>query len=247
MEFDFNRIETYEELKEKIKPLDLIVFRGGDCISDFISELEKECVDTGVFTHSGIIVTTEILNIPEIEEGKLYIMESTFSYDIPDIINSGPPDIMTGHGKFGVQLREFEEVVKDYISNKTTKVAWCNLIKKIEYNEETKDKFQKIFENYIGRFYDLNFIDLFASLFPKLRELRHLDTKLSNLIFSHFLKHKYLPSGWQFCSELVANIYKKFNILPESINPKNVVPVDFFGYGDVPCIVDKPIFFKKIE
>ncbi len=38
------------------------------------------------------------------------------------------PDITTGHGKLGVQLRDLEDVIPRYIINEKTTVAWCKLL-----------------------------------------------------------------------------------------------------------------------
>ena len=58
-------------------------------------------------------------------------------------------------------------------------------------------------------------------------------------------------SHWQFCSELVANIYKDVGILPASVDAANVMPVDFITDpknptktldkdGEVPPLFDFP-------
>ena len=120
---------TYKEIKNDIQSFDAIFFRGGDLISDMIEVLEKYKVSSGVFTHVGMVVTADILpycnvkGLPyHLESNKLYILESTFGYEIPHILE-GKCDITTGKGKFGVQLRELEDIIPWYITNDKTKVA----------------------------------------------------------------------------------------------------------------------------
>src|SRR5437868_4194060 len=117
----------YSELKNLIKPFDLIAFRGGDVISDLIAVLEKYEVGCDTFTHVGMVVTSEILPNQNLDPNKLYILESTFGYQIP-LIYDNKPDVITGKGNFGVLLRDLEEIIPWYIYNDKTKVAWCKLL-----------------------------------------------------------------------------------------------------------------------
>jgi hypothetical protein len=125
---------SYHSIKDKIQPFDLIAFRGGDVISDLISELESRQIGVGTWTHVGMIVTADILpyyivdnkQVP-LQPNHLYIFESTFSYQIAGVVD-GTPDVVTGSSKFGVQLRDFEVVLNRYITGEKTKAAWCQLI-----------------------------------------------------------------------------------------------------------------------
>mgnify|MGYP002351034239 FL=1 len=90
LKIDYNNFATYKDISNKIKPFDLIAFRGGDIISDLISIVEKYHLGIGDFSHLGMIVTSDILpyyiiNNEKIylDPKKIYIFESTISYDIP--------------------------------------------------------------------------------------------------------------------------------------------------------------------
>lgn len=254
--------ELYDHISQFIKPLDLIAFRGGDVISDLITFLEKETVGVDTFSHVGMVVTKDILDSYDGEGGtfdldpsKLYVLESTFSYDVAGR-DGGGMDVIKEKGYFGVQLRDLETVVKRYISSDKTKVAWCRLLDN-PFDESgarglVKQLFTRLFTKYYGIKYDLDAVDLLAAIFPALRDAREIkdimETKLCKLL-SHFtdVDVKSCPSGWQFCSELVANIYKGLGIMEDRVDTRNVLPVDFFGDDaddELPRLVDTPIYFE---
>lgn len=68
---------SYSDYKQYIEPLDIVLFRGGDLVSNSIRFFEKERLGNGCFSHSGIIVTRDVLFHPNMVPGKLYILEST--------------------------------------------------------------------------------------------------------------------------------------------------------------------------
>jgi len=265
---DESNYAFYQDIKDNIRPFDLIGFRGGDIISDLISELEQDRLDIGTFSHVGMIVTSDILPYYVINNEKfylkpnhLYIFESTFTYYIPGI-TEGIPDITTGRGKWGVQLRDFEEIIPRYITNQKTKIAWCRLLNNPfdRIGDESDDslrnrrillqeKFEEFFHEYEGRLYKINLIDLFAAMFPILRPLSKIQDTIFNKLFK-ILQFCGLsgngPSGWQFCSELVANVYQLIGVIPESFETRDILPVDFFGYDEdgLPSLVDSPIFIR---
>ena len=100
------RHQQYSSIKNIIFPLDIILFRGTDGVSDLIRVVEQDVRGCGDFSHAGIIVTRELLpNLTKLEAKKLYVMESTMSYPLP-LVSDGPPNILTGKGYFGVQIRD---------------------------------------------------------------------------------------------------------------------------------------------
>lgn len=248
-----NSIE-YEKIKDMIKPFDLIAFRGGDFISDLISFVQEKYIGVGNFTHVGMAVTRDIL--PSLPDDDIYVFESTCSYEY---ITDGVPDIKSKKGVLGVQLRNLKDVISNYIKDEKTKIAWCKLINNPYDNENNRESLKNIFieqyEKYNSKFYEVSAISLLSAVFPELRELREIKDDFFDSIFGFISwfkdepKIKTSPSGWQFCSELVANIYKKIRIISENFDSKNVIPVDFFGHDldGIPAIVDKPIFIKNIS
>lgn len=245
----------YKTIASQIRPFDLIAFRGGDVISDLIEAMQKYELGTGTFSHVGMAVTSELLpsclvdgKLFVLVPGKVYIMESTFTYNVPGFTESAP-DVTTGKGFFGVQLRDLEQVIPIYITNEKTKVAWCSLIDNpwdSQSKEELSEKFQKVFDEFNHRFYEMDFLSLLAAMFPSLRLIRNMKDKLTRKLFKLLGKYHLSDSGWQFCSELVATIYQTFGILPENFDPKDVLPIDFFGYDNdgIPALVKTPIFIN---
>lgn len=270
LSMDESNLVSYQDIKDKLQPFDLIGFRGGDIISDLISTLEKYEIGVGAFSHVGMIVTSDILPKCHIDGKEFYltpnhpyILESTFSYCINGI-SDGPADVVTGKGHLGVQLRDFEQVIPRYITDETTKVAWCQLlnnpfnrinnesIETLTLRRETlKNKFTEFFEEYEGRLYEIDLEGLLAAMFPSLRFIRNIRDKLFTTLFNvlhkcGIAKQDVGPAGWQFCSELVTNVYQMINIIPSSFDSRNVLPVDFFGYDKdgLPPLVAPPFYIK---
>lgn len=244
----------YNDIAPKIKPFDLIGFRGGDYVSRLIQELEEKELGMSEFSHVGVIVTSEILEKAGdviLEPDKLYVFESTYSFEFQ---SDGVPDVASDKGMFGVQLRDFEEVTKKYFSTGREKIAWCKLIDNpfdLPANREhLKTIFTELYNRYHDTTYDISMIDLVSSLIAGARGLRDIRDHVTDKIFdllswtglvnSESLK----PSEWQFCSELVATVYQGIGVISEEINTKDVVPMDFFGCDKdgIPLLVKRPIY-----
>lgn len=115
-------LENYITLKDEMKSFDLLMFRGDDVISDTIAEIQNN----DNFTHAGLIIHPSLLPNFYLDPNKLYILESTFSYEIAGMDN-GPADVITGERFFGGQLRDLESVCNSYIKNEKTKITWIPL------------------------------------------------------------------------------------------------------------------------
>lgn len=213
----------YKNIKYKIKPLDLVVFRGGEVVSDAISALEQFQLGSGDWTHTGLIIDTTLLpSLPNGKSGKLYVLESTMSGKLSA---DGLTDV-EGNSVFGVQIRDMKKVVKAYNTAGTTLVGWCRLKNNpyLQLPGETIDNYENrmlqlsedftnIYDKYGHKTYDYNPLSLLASLFPWFRCLRDKFVKGDDKLF---------------CSELIALVYCKLGILDENeFNYEDVVPVDF--------------------
>lgn len=122
--------ENYDILKERMQSMDVIMFRGDDIISDTIAEIQTTNLaksSTEIFTHAGLVIHPGLLPDYGLDPHRLYILESTYSYEITGM-NNGPPDCITREPYFGVQLRDLEAVCRSYIRNDKTKVAWLRLV-----------------------------------------------------------------------------------------------------------------------
>lgn len=232
-----------ESILESIRPFDLVLFSGNNLLSKTIRLVEKEKLGLGTISHVGVVITKDILpHIKELEDKKLYIWESTSS---KFKLDSQSKDIY-GQSKFGVQIRELESVIDFYLKNQG-RVFWGKLknnpwrCKSIVSFREKYQKRKNIIlemkdiENKYGKSsFNLNLIDLAASIFPSFRPLRKWKKKLGK--FFKRKKKEYIPL---FCSEFVAIIYKSIHILDKDINPSNIVPVDFLRANEngIPKII----------
>ena len=236
--------ELYSEYAKKIRPFDLVLFRGKDYISDLIRFVQGKVlpefssaeysISSDAFSHVGIIVTSEILDDDRLEDGKLYIWESTMSGNLSD----GVPNIR-GETYLGVQLRDFDKVVEGYDEDPDTRIAIAH-ISSVFFNEDyesLKGFFTRIFHKYNGTRYDANPVSLASGISPYFRPIRE---NVENLLGTE---------DWLFCSELVAVVYQELGWFSHNVEPKNVVPMDFVGRdgdseedGGIPVIVEKPIY-----
>ena len=246
---------TYEEIKGSIRSFDLLGFRGGDLISDIITTVESHEMGVSNFSHVGIVVKSDILpsyNLNGIEQqlsaDNIYVFESTFSYAIP-YVTDGVPDVCTDKGMLGVQLRNLDQVIPRYIINDKTKVAWCKLIDNPLDRMDIsviQEQFKTLFESYHGRMYELSAVTLFGSLFPGARKLRKIRNTIMDKVWSFLGFKSASPADYQFCSELVGNIYSTFGVIDPKFNPQDIVPVDFLGSDleGMGKLVEEPVYLR---
>lgn len=267
MSLDLTMYKTYayQDIKSQIQPFDALFFRGSNLCSSLISVLEEYQVNSGVFTHIGIVVTSDILprckidkGYFELEKDKLYLLESTL------LATTTGPDVTTGKGKFGVQLRDAETVIPNYIFDQTTKVAWGPLInnpysKKDHESDEAlserrlilREHFCQFFEDYHDRLYEINAIGLMSAMFPILRGLRETRDKIYTKLWKKINKKATQTPivDLQFCSELIGNVYQTIGVIDKHVNTKDILPMDFFG-GDqdgIPLLIDQVYYIKDWE
>ena len=231
---------SFKKYRSKIRPFDLFMFRGQDAISDLIAFAQARELGEGggEFSHIGMAVTSEILDHPDVEEGKMYVWESTMSGPL-----SGGVKNVKGASFLGVQLRDFNDVIEAYDIPNDTHVAVCHL----ENNPANmlagdnpaalKKKFTEIFNKYDGVPYDANLLSLVSSLIDEVRSIGEAS------------EEELKTSKWLFCSELVSTVYRDMGIFPSTVIPKNVVPMDFLGFdldseaeGGIPSIVSGPVY-----
>lgn len=200
------------DIRAQLKPFDLLVFKGDDFVSGFISLLEKrghKNAKGGNFTHAGMIVTSDILDNPLLQPGKVYVLESVISGKL----GCGVTDI-NGNAFLGVQIRDLDELLPAYDSPNDTAIAWCPLINNPYMSDNVKERFTQFYDSVYGITWDANCWSLLSTLYPRMRPLRPLIEKLLH------------TEKWLFCSELIATVYKEFAVLPAYVDPKDVLPAD---------------------
>lgn len=212
----------YEDIRSKIKPLDLILFRGSDFVSDVISLLEYKNVDNtwgNDFTHVGMILTREVFDDERLEEGKLYILESTMSGKLGQNVYD-----INGNWHLGVQIRDFDKLMPAYDDSQVSQIGWCPLVDNPVDDAETlpelREKLTAVIKEVEGDLYNLNFVYLLSAVFKRVRIVRKIMKKILHV------------NEWWFCSELVAHIYKRLGLIGEDVVESYVLPVDFIPLVD---------------
>jgi hypothetical protein len=214
-----------EDFLAQVEPLDLIVFHGGDFVSELIDYAETKSRGLGQATHVGMAITKELCPAIKTDSGQMLVIESTMSGPL----NDGVPNVENGKATFGVQIRDLRLDVTSYLENPKANVGVCKLLHNPSSNlrdgRQKKlliKKLNKIYREFDGQTYNFGLIDLLATVIPCLRKVRDLDDAVVDRA-TH-------SQNWMFCSELVARIYQILELLPKDFDYKDATPVDFIPY-----------------
>ncbi len=187
-----------------MKTFDLLLFAGNEPISELIRTAEWAILGNGNWSHVGVVLEGKYLidcvgtKSKDLDEGKLYVWESTVSLTIPDVL--------TGKCREGVQIRDFDLVLKEY----NGKIGVSPLEKEFD-EEKIRETVKKIYTKYKGVSYVRNPFVLISGLcccFRSVREETHVGV---------------------FCSEFVGEIYKELGLIATDLKTEDIVPVDFLG------------------
>ncbi len=205
-----------------IQPLDVILFRGVDAVSKAICFMEAKRFGHGDFSHAGMAVTRDALDLPFLEPGKIYVWESTLSAKegFWARFTDRVPDAETKDVRFGVQLRDLELVIPGY-STSGGKVAWCAYRGKRPPLEEVRRQLLALHAEYGHAPYAVGQMKVLSVVFPALRPMRDRIGRrrdriahFRNVVLKHALKQR--PNAdaehHMFCSEWVATIYKRLGL-----------------------------------
>ena len=223
-------LENFALRKDSFRPLDLVLFKGGDYVSDFIRFAEKKSAKYNVkkdYSHCGIIINKQVYNDPDMQEGKLYILESTMS----GRLGQGLTDIR-GKTFLGVQIRDLEQLIPAYAGKKT--YISVGTLRSHPFEVYGKKRAKEIVTSFIRKneykVYDYNPLVLGSSVCMCLR-------KPKKVLCDD-------PEKLIFCSEMAAMLYRDLGLLPSQLDCENVVPMDFITDD-----IDKDIpldFIKEI-
>ena len=229
--YQTSKMTKYYDIRPELKTGDVIFFYGADAVSSTICKIERIVCNNhqGEWSHIGMVIMST--SFPIGHPYRLCGVGSGYDYAvIPYIFELTQSGLLTdgvlnvdGFSFLGVQLRRLDDVADKYNKLPNTRMAWGRLTVPIGV---TQDQMLKTIRGYDGIRYDLNFLDLFACAYKKLRWIR-------NLVKYFCCKS---VDSWQFCSELVANLYIEFGILSPNINPENVLPCDFLPEQSLPVI-----------
>lgn len=196
----------------------VVLFSGSEFVSKCIKTLEKlesnGCYSTlyKIWSHCGVLLSGEFVEHPNARLDRWYVMEMTCS---GKFANDSTVDIMTGAGKFGLQIRDLEQVCETYkgdicILNLTEEV-FRNMSQLSEVPRHTKEEIMRFYQMYKDTRYQFNLVRLFASNFRLLRVFRPLS----------------FGKKWKMCSDMVATFYKSLTIFGPDVISEDVVPQDF--------------------
>jgi hypothetical protein len=238
----------FSEIRKTIKPFDLVLFRGGEFVSDVISTVQKMVFGNGDFTHVGVVITPEIFEFPNCEKGELYVWESTMSGKLGDGVNSTE----TKTGVFGVQIRKLKDVVDAYDSDPATKIAVAHLnnnpFDQLEsedgkqYEERIiplKKKISDFHTKRFGKGYDWIMSSLASAPFGCCVCINNCWDGLMSCLKCNCAS-KFSSKDKYFCSELATEIYQVIGALPDDIIPNTMAPVEFLNLHNT----QKSIFSK---
>lgn len=219
-----------------LSPLDLLLFRGNDFVSNTISKLEDWRVGDGRFTHVGILINNTLWPHPTLRDNEWYVWESTMSKSMCGLTD-GVPDVVSGKGVFGVQVRNLRDLLEKYDGS----VYWAPLRDRVFEDEEMRsffiERFRVFQQKYGNATYDASFVELLGAMIPALRCFRN-SARLCRTCGGLRKENE-----WLFCSEGVAMIYQQLGILSSKFEARDVVPADFLGKDEdgIPKLFGNPV------
>jgi hypothetical protein len=219
----------------RIQPLDVLLFRGVDFVSRAICFMEAKTLGRGDYSHAGLAITREALDLPFLEPGKIYVWESTFSAPAGFFarFTDKAPDLETQGVRFGVQIRDLDLVVPGYTSS-GGEVAWCAFRGPRPSTEAVRAHLRALHEEFGHVPYTRNVLDLFGVVYPALRPARDRLARAEDRLAYFFNEvlprariHKTLHDAehHMFCSEWVGTVYKRLGLTPSAATPHQAAPV----------------------
>ena len=137
-----------------LRPLDLLLFAGSESVSSLISFIQNRSIEISdkdlpvqTFSHSGIVVTSDILDHPLIDPEKVYVFESTMGGgQYGDEVGNIDDMYNVPGGFLGVQIRDLGKLQKPYLKGESSKMAVAR-IKDHPFDQEdfNQDEFKKMF------------------------------------------------------------------------------------------------------
>ena len=245
-----------DQFIKQIRPLDLLVFRGGDFVSDLIADLQGDQIGHYDITHVEIVINKELCpgiggSAKDDPSETLYSWGSTMSGKLNDGVNNAETD----QAFFGVQIRDLRQLVKEYAqSSKSANIGVCHLLENPLDQREGEDVSQhqvrvekvkeimaRLFEEHNGKKYNANPLALLSSIYPSLVD--------DNEAFKQLILSGGKQNEWLFCSELVAIVYQGLGIIDDQIKPSSVSPVELVHQGFFDDVTEvfcaPPKWFRK--
>jgi hypothetical protein len=242
------------EFISKIRPFDLLVFKGSDGISNVIMMIQKFVTGVDGASHVEIAMSPRYcskIKTP-LSDDAMFSWTSTLSGSLNDGVNNAETDFTF----FGIQFRKLNELVFAYNDDPSANIGVCRLINNpIEKREDETDKqysarmddlkatMDKMYKKYNGRGYNFSPIALLAAVFPFIRSLRRRVQRQSAA--------RAQERHGLFCSEFIASLYIDLGIINDltdgvadgevSIVPGDVIPVDLINLDSINNEIRNPI------
>lgn len=226
----------WNEVREVLTPLDLIFTRGTTLGSHGVAILSQIGSGSNYYTHVGIVVTKELLpSFDQLEDGKIYILESIMNSERALIPQTAIPDLYQGQIVSGVQIRDLDLLFEEYVKEKqATRMGWAQVYNNpwLEHNNRERiiRIFQRAFNAYIGAPYENRIANIFTLMgfFRKSKPVIMPDYQLGDKLQG--------ADTHTFCSELVTRIFQMLGMIRRDIDAERVLPMDFLGWdrdGDI--------------
>jgi hypothetical protein len=220
-----SEIFQLQDVANDIQPLDVIWFRGVLPESHFFEGLGSCCFSDGQWSHCGLVVNTDILDIKNGVPGRLYLWESTTGDKITG------PDVETQKITAGVQIRELEPLIRNYQTMTGTRIGWSQLKNNPWLQKQNQPDIKKALARFQAKFaragYDSSIISIGYST--------HLWDSCaccfcSKICYCCCCRSQQDRDKQFFCSEFIARIYQYLDILPEEIVAESVSPPALNGH-----------------
>jgi hypothetical protein len=225
----------WNEIRGQLETLDMILFRGWDWVSRGMLRIESQALGSEAARYSHCALVVKGSDFPRAsrfrDDYKLYAFECTDQ-------NEDKVRDVSGDKFSGVQLRDLDAVVENYDRSPNTELAWMRMRDEVRPNVDP-ESLQQVVERYIHRRFQWNPIYMFGALYKTFRPLRDR-------------YRRRWTSERVLCSELSALVLRDFGLLPQYVNPLDVIPVDFRPLneiettdrdGQVPLLFEDPVIF----
>lgn len=215
-----------------LRPLDLLLFRSEGSLSLLMQRISRPAglKDEIYWSHAGVAVDSTVLPGIGLEDGVLYVMESTVS---SETLLGDEPDAVHGRGRSGLQIRRLDRVLIHFSENKHNgfDAAYCNLKNQPKQPASVVPIVQRFYAENRGAHFQSNCVHLFAAVSPRWRWLRDS------------LCCRSVGEKDMYCSQLVAALYIRLGLLDAIFDSRDVLPHDFLGNDPdgIPVIVNAPV------
>ncbi len=243
-----------QDFVDKVQPFDLLLFHGTGIFSTAIRKMQALAMDTGEFSHVGIVINSELFpDIPQLVSGRTYILDSNL---VVPVVTDGVKDVRTNKVRFGVQIRDALDVFTAfYDKSEDNYISWCRLQENPWLNIEDKKEIKKDMLEFIEEFgykpYELNCFELLGSLcgcFKNIRVKIEEEVVEGYRVLSLFgVTEERSAEDIQrmsvFCSEFVGIILQIVHKIPPNVATSEIAPMHFINprEGTFVKFVDDPI------